>query len=125
MQRYMPGKLPQSGDWQNDPTQQRYSPLQAVVALGEHVRSEHGRAGAQRLVAALSPLLEEDLLRQASQQLGVPPPAYAPAPVSSPSPPKKGGPDMEQMLGMMQALQGGKGGLDPKILMQLMQKKGG
>ena len=69
MQRYMPGRLPQNnGEWPGGPAQQRLSPLQAAVALGEHVRTEHGRAGVQRLVAALSPLLPGDVLLRADGQ---------------------------------------------------------
>ena len=33
--------------------------------------------------------------------------------------------DMERMLKLMQSLQSGKEGLDPQLLMQLMQNKGG
>lgn len=124
MQRYTPGRLPQSGDWQGGPAQQRISPLQAAVTLGEHVRTEHGRAGVQRFVAALAPLLAEDLLQQAAQQLGVPCPAKPVQAAGPGGPEHRGEPDMKQMLALMQAMQkgGGGGGLDPSLLMQLMQK---
>ena len=63
----MPGRLPYSGgERPGGPAQPRVSPLQAAVALGEYVRTEHGRAGAQRFVAALSPLLPGELLEQAA-----------------------------------------------------------
>lgn len=120
MQRYTPGRLPQSGEWQGGPTQQRLSPLQAAVALGEHVRTEHGRDGVQRFIAALSPLLPDEVLQPAAQQLGVNPPARGKEPSKKQQ--QRSGPDMEQMLRLMQALQKGKDGLDPKLLMQLMQK---
>ena len=116
MQRYMPGRLPYSGgERPGGPAQPRVSPLQAAVALGEYVRTEHGRAGAQRFVAALSPLLPGELLEQAARQLGVQPPA----PPHEPQ--QRGAPDMDRMLALMQALQKGKDGLDPKLLMQKMQ----
>ena len=126
MQRYMPGRLPQNnGEWPGGPAQQRLSPLQAAVALGEHVRTEHGRAGVQRLVAALSPLLPGDVLEQAARQLGVSPPARAAQePSGQGGGAGMGGSGMEQMLTLMQALQKGRDGLDPKLLMQLMQARG-
>ena len=112
----MPGRLPYSGgERPGGPAQPRVSPLQAAVALGEYVRTEHGRAGAQRFVAALSPLLPGELLEQAARQLGVQPPA----PPHEPQ--QRGAPDMDRMLALMQALQKGKDGLDPKLLMQMMQ----
>lgn len=112
----MPGRLPYSGgERPGGPAQPRVSPLQAAVALGEYVRTEHGRAGAQRFVAALSPLLPGELLEQAARQLGVQPPA----PPHEPQ--QRGAPDMDRMLALMQALQKGKDGLDPKLLMQMIQ----
>ena len=125
MQRYMPGRLPQNGDWRGEPMQkERFSPLQAVVALGEHVRTEHGRVGVQRLLNALSPFLNGELGEQAAKQLGVQPPKPQPERA-----PQQGGGhgamDMDRMLKLMQSLQSGKEGLDPQLLMQLMQKKGG
>lgn len=128
MQRYMPGKLPQNGDWRSEPMQkERFSPLQAVVALGEHVRTEHGRVGVQQLMNALSPFLNGELGEQAARQLGVQPPK--PQPERTEHKPQQGSGhgamDMERMLKLMQSLQSGKEGLDPQLLMQLMQNKGG
>jgi len=122
VQRYMPGKLPPNGDHGGGSAQaERISPLQAVVVLGEHVRSERGRVGVQSFLGALSSHLDEALLLRAAGQLGVEPPV-------SPKPKEQGskGMDIEKMLSLMQLMQNGKGsgGLDPKLLMQLMQQRG-
>lgn len=105
---------------------ERFSPLQAVVALGEYVRTEHGRVGVQQMVNALSPFLDGELGEQAARQLGVPPPK--PRPERAEHKPQQGSGrsamDMERMLKLVRSMQSGKEGLDPQLLMQLMQNKG-
>jgi len=120
VQRYMPGKLPPNGDWNGGAAQTgRISPLQAVVALGECVRSERGRVGVKALLDALSAHLDGELLCRAAEQLEVDPPSVKPQKEHVAK-----GMDMEKMLSLMQLMQNGKGGgLDPKLLMQLMQQR--
>lgn len=81
------------------------SPLSCAVVLGEAVRDEHGRAGVEAYVKALSPLLPRDLLDQLAYRLNVPVPAPAPPPPPPPLPPPPQKPpqmpDMEKLFQMM------------------------
>ncbi|MBQ2202409.1 MAG: hypothetical protein II412_07525 [Clostridia bacterium] len=56
------------------------SPLSCAVTLGEAVRDEHGRAGVEAYVKALSPLLPRELIDQLAYRLNVPIPAPAAPP---------------------------------------------
>ncbi len=77
------------------------SPLSCAVTLGEAVRDEHGRAGVEAYVKALSPLLPRDLVDQLSYRLNVPVPVPAPPPPPPPPPTPKQQPDMEKLFQMM------------------------
>ena len=75
------------------------SPLSCAVMLGEAVRDEHGRAGVQQYVKALSPLLPQSLIDQLAYRLNV----SVPAPPSPPPPSRSAQqPDMERLFQMMQ-----------------------
>ena len=78
------------------------SPLSCAVVLGEAVRDEHGRAGVEAYVKALSPLLPRELIDQLAYRLNVPAPTPAPCPPPPPPPPPpKQQPDMEKLFQMM------------------------
>ena len=82
------------------------SPLSCAVTLGEAVREEHGRAGAEQYVNALAPLLPRDLIDQLAYRLNVPAPAV-PLPPPPPPPPKPQMPlpDMEKLIQMMRLME--------------------
>lgn len=78
------------------------SPLSCAVILGEAVRDEHGRAGVETYVKALSPLLPRELIDQLAYRLNVPAPAPpCPPPPPAPLPPRPQQPDMEKLLHLM------------------------
>ena len=81
------------------------SPLSCAVVLGEAVRDEHGRAGVEAYVKALSPLLPRELVDQLAYRLNVPLPAVAPPsperPPLPPPAPQRPQPDMEKLFQMM------------------------
>ena len=82
------------------------SPLSCAVILGEAVRDEHGRAGVEAYVKALSPLLPRDLVDQLAYRLNVPIPTPAPPPPPpTPPPPKPQQPDMEKLFQMMRLME--------------------
>lgn len=102
-------------------------PLAAAIAMGEFILSEHGREGVRRYVRAIAPFLPPDLLEPLARRMGVPvppPPPPPPEPAPEPPPPPKSALPPEQMMLLMQALGNKGGGLDPKLLMQLMGKQG-
>lgn len=109
--------------------QANLQPIGSAAMLGEFIRTEHGREGVRRYLAAINPLVPHDILERIAAQLGEPappelrPPQPQPTPIEHDPPPKKNNMSPEQMLMFMQALNGGDGGVDPKILMQLLQKK--
>ena len=80
------------------------SPLSCAVALGEAVRDEHGRAGVEGYVKALSPYLPPSLIDQLAYRLNVPVPVPAPPPpppAPAPQKPPVQMPDMEKLFQMM------------------------
>lgn len=80
------------------------SPLSCAVLLGEAVRDEHGRAGVEAYVSALSPLLPREFIDQLAYRLNVPVPKPAPVCPPPPPPPQKPPmqmPDMEKLIQMM------------------------
>ena len=83
------------------------SPLSCAVFLGETVREEHGRAGVEAYVKALSPLLPRDMIDQLAYRLNVPAPAppCPPPPPSPAPPPKPQQPDMEKLFQMMRLME--------------------
>ena len=141
MPRYTPVTLPQGGVAQNAPQKQQgheepLTPMQAGFALGQAVRDEHGREGVRAYVTALNPLLPRALIEQLAQKFGVEAPPHvppsmphahhAPSQEPPPKPPQKdASPGIPPEL-LMQLLQntggGGGGGLDPSMLMKLLQK---
>lgn len=123
------GMHPQSG---HQPQQEPLSSLQAGVLLGQAVRDEHGREGLRAYVAALNPLLPRALVEQLANKLGVEAPPPVPpiphglaAPQPPPKPPQKEGPAIppELLLQLLQGSGGGGGGLDPSLLLKLLQNK--
>lgn len=111
--------------------QANLQPIGAAAMLGEFIRTEHGREGVRRYLAAINPLVPHDILERIAAQLGEnappeirpPQPQQQATPIEHDPPPKKNNMSPEQMLILMQAMNGGDGGIDPKILMQLLQKK--
>lgn len=101
-------------------------PLTAAAVLANFVRVEHGREGVRRFLKAISPLVPHEFLAQLADAVGESVPAPAPPPpiVAERDEKKPAGPNPEELLLLMQALGGGGsgGGLDPKLLMKLMQK---
>ena len=83
------------------------SPLSCAVTLGEAVRDEHGRAGVEAYVKALSPLLPRELIDQLAYRLNVPIPAPAAPPQPPPPPPMQRSPqpDMEKLFQMMRLME--------------------
>ena len=83
------------------------SPLSCAVTLGEAVRDEHGRAGVEAYVKALSPLLPRELIDQLAYRLNVPIPAPAAPPQPPPPPPvqRSPQPDMEKLFLMMRLME--------------------
>ncbi len=82
------------------------SPLSCAVTLGEAVRDEHGRAGVEAYVKALTPLLPPSLIDQLAYRLNVPVPAPCPPPAPPPPPPPpKPQPDMEKLFQMMRLME--------------------
>ena len=80
------------------------SPLSCAVILGEAVRDEHGRAGVEAYVKALTPLLPPSMIDQLAYRLNVPVPTPAPVPPPpppQPAPQKPQQPDMERLFQMM------------------------
>lgn len=136
MSRFTPVTLPQGNVLQPvQPGQQGQSggvsPFQAGVTLGQSVRDEHGREGVRAYISALNPLLPRALLEQIAGRLGVetPPPTPPSMPHAqhlSSEPlrsPQKESPAIPPEL-LLQLLQGagGGGGLDPTLLIKLLQK---
>lgn len=83
------------------------SPLSCAVVLGEAVRDEHGRAGVEAYVKALTPLLPPSMIDQLAYRLNVPvpaptPPSPSPPPPPAPQKPPPQTPDMEKLFRMMQ-----------------------
>ena len=81
------------------------SPLSCAVILGETVREEHGRAGVEAYVKALTPLLPRDLVDQLAYRLNVPVPAPLSPPTAPPPAPPKQQPDMEKLFQMMRLME--------------------
>ena len=100
--------------------------LNAAADLGGFVRAEHGREGVKRYVSALLPFVPYSMIESLSRALDVPTPSQGverPVRVEEDKPPAKPAMSPEQMLALMQALGGGQkggGGLDPKLLLQLL-----
>lgn len=101
-------------------------PLSAASALADFIRIEHGRDGVRRYLAALNPLLPREFLVELCSVLGEsPPPPYAPPIPVERDEKRPSGPNPQELMLLMQALNGSKegGGLDPKLLLKLMQQK--
>ena len=148
MPRYTPVTLPQGSTLhsaQQQQPQQAPPPqaktldsLEAGVVLGQAVRDEHGREGMRAYVRALNPLLPRARVEELAKMWGVEAPPHAPPvmpgnhsePAAPPpqKPPHKEQPAIPPEL-LMQLLQGmgssggGGGGLDPSMLIRLMQNK--
>ena len=135
MARYTPVALSQAGRGQPIPEippaqEQTVTPLMAGVLVGQAVRDEHGREGVRSYVCALNPLLPRALVEQIASKLGVdtppplPPSTATAAPVET-KPTQKEAPAIppELMLQLLQGMGGGGGGLDPSMLLKLLQNK--
>lgn len=109
-------------------------PLVEAVRLAEYIRYELGREGVRQFLLALCPLIPRDFLSEIADALGeaIPDPPPAKPEAQPPEPPPKqpqkpAGMGAEELMLLMQAMQGGRGngGLDPRILMKLLGKAGG
>ena len=113
-----PGSIPDRGA--------AVSPLAAAFSLGEFIRAEHGTAGLKRFLLSLNPLLPYDMIQQLAAKYAMPAPPKPPEPVIPQTVEKQekpAGMSPEQLMLLMNALNGGQsGGLDPALLMKLMQK---
>lgn len=144
MARYTPVTLSQNGRMQTaegDAAAAQgvvQNALQSGVALGQAVRDEHGREGVRAYVGALNPLLPRALIEQLSAKLGVEAPPMLPPNLQHPShiqqeaqpikPLQKDAPAIppELMMQLLQSLVGGGmggGGLDPAMLLKLLQNR--
>ncbi len=94
--------------------------VREAVAVGEHIRQEHGRDGVRRYVTAMAELLPLPFVEQLADFLGVERPQPRPK-----RPPRAEGMPPEKLLPLLQAMSGGKDkehGVDPMTLMKLFQK---
>lgn len=115
MQRYPAGAM--------GGAERRMPPLAAAVALGEAIRYEHGREGAERFLQGLTPLMPLDFLEQAAELLGVEKPQpRAEKPVQAQKKPAAQIPP-QQLMGMLRQMQGG-GKPDPATLLSMLGKRG-
>ncbi len=102
--------------------------LNAAVGLGDYVRTEHGREGVKRFVYAIMPLVPYSMIESLARALDVPAPAPGQSAersvrIEEDKPPSKPPMSPDQMLALVQAMGGGgqkSGGLDPKLLLQLL-----
>lgn len=131
MQRYTPGVLPKQNASQISEPVEAVRPLAAAERLCEFIRSEHGRAGVGRFLAALAPFVPRDFLEQLARHTGasVPPPREAPHGErpphgEGPHPPQNQGMKPEQLLKLlnMTGNGGNGGGMDPATLIKLMSE---
>lgn len=98
--------------------------IAAGATLGELVRIQYGREGVKRYLVAINPLIPYDALTRIADLLGEAAPPECVLEQARPKPeekPKSPAMNPEQMLLLMQALGGGEGGLDPKLLLKLLQ----
>ena len=108
-------------------------PLTGAKALSDYIRVEHGREGVRRFLEVLQPLVPRDFIVQLAERVCEPiPPPLPPPPVCGPPPPivpecdvkKPSGPNPEELMMLMQLMNKGKdGGIDPKLIAKLLQKK--
>ncbi len=103
-------------------------PLGGAVMLGAMIRGEYGREGVQRFVNRIAQLVPRAFLEQLSEQLDVTaPPRELPPEREPPAEKKREGPPIPPEL-LMQLMNKGKaseggGGLDPSMLIKLLQNK--
>lgn len=97
------------------------SPRMAARTICETVRDEHGRKGIAAFLAAAAPFLPCELIAETAQYFHVDTPPEARP--ESPKPAQKEAPPIPPEL-LMQLLQqgGGSGGLDPMMLLKMLQK---
>lgn len=125
MQRYPPGALPRNGAIQPSVPPRENDPLRGAQELCMLIRSEHGRAGVARFVAALQPFVPHDFVRQLAGAVGVEAPRGEEPPEKKPqqSPQMK----PEQLMKLMNLAGGGNGGggADPASLLKLFSELNG
>ena len=106
-------------------------PLAEAVRLSEYIRYELGREGVRQFLSALCPLVPRDFLCEIAESVGEavpdPPPKKSDPPAEDRPRARSPGMGMEEMMLLMQAMQGskGEGGLDPRLLMKLLGKQSG
>lgn len=131
MQRYTPGVLPKQITSQSSQPVEEVRPLAAAERLCEFIRSEHGRAGVTRFLAALAPFVPRDFLEQLARHTGANAPPvrdvqHAERPPHSETPHQAPNQGMkpEQLLKLLNMTGngggGGSGGMDPATLLKLM-----
>lgn len=134
MPRFVPSTLPnagarpqpkQAGDAPQN-VHQELAPSMVVIATCDIVRDEHGRRGIGAFLAAVEPFLPRALIEQAAAHFHVDvPPCSAPVREEPEKPAKREAPPIPPEL-LLQLLGGnagggGTGGIDPMMLLKLMQ----
>ena len=118
MQQRMGGGMGQRAD-------RSFEPLISAASLGEFVRSEHGREGVRRYVAALQPFVPRGFLERLAMQLQVEAPSERP-PEPAEKPEKRAaapaGMQPEQLMKLLQMMNKGGGKPDPAALLGMLGK---